>query len=225
VISELRRSAAHVFVEDVQQPVVDDRDAHHLRVLRVRIGERVTVSDGYGSWRACRLSEGSALEPEGDVVHVPPRSRPLSIAFVPVAASRSDWTVQKLTELGLDRIIVVESARCVVRWDDTKRARNLERFRQVAREASMQSRRVHLPHVLWGGSATELARQEGVGVADPAGSDPIGSVETILVGPEGGWDPEELTAARRCVHLGATVLRADTAALVAATLLVALRPV
>ena len=56
---DLRRSAAHVFVTDIVDPVLDDDDAHHLtRVLRLRAGQKVSVSDGRGAWRICEWRDG-----------------------------------------------------------------------------------------------------------------------------------------------------------------------
>ena len=55
----LRRSAAHAFVGSLAAPTLDEADLHHLvRVLRLRDGEVVSVSDGHGAWRLCRLSAG-----------------------------------------------------------------------------------------------------------------------------------------------------------------------
>ena len=54
VHDELRRASAHVLVDDVESPSLSDADAHHVfRVLRVRDGETVTVTDGAGNWRVC----------------------------------------------------------------------------------------------------------------------------------------------------------------------------
>ena len=64
--------AAHVFVADVTSPELADEDRHHLeRVLRVRAGEAITVSDGLGGWRACTYRAG-ALVPDGEVERRPP---------------------------------------------------------------------------------------------------------------------------------------------------------
>jgi len=145
----LRRVAAHVFVEDLARPELGTTDFHHLaRVLRLRPGEAVSAGDGRGSWRACEWQGLPQLRPTGEVVagRSPPTPA-LTVAFALTKGARPEWTVQKLTELGVDRIVVMTSARSVARWEGGRGARQLERLRAVAREAAMQSRRLWLPEV------------------------------------------------------------------------------
>lgn len=226
-------AAAHVFVDDLRAPVLDDADLHHLgRVLRLRDGEAVTASDGRGGLQRCRFVAG-ALEPDGDVEREPRREPPVTIAFAPVKGDRPEWAVQKLTEVGVDRIVALECDRSVVRWDAERAGRHLERWARVAREAAMQSRRLWLPEVervvrtpgeLSGDQAAAQADgvQAGVVRAD-RGGDPIGSgVHTVLVGPEGGWSEEERSLLG-AVGLTRTVLRTETAAVTAAVLVCTIR--
>lgn len=219
----LRRAAAHLFVADVLHPVVDDHDVQHLRVLRLRPGERVTVSDGRGWWRECRLADRLVLDPVADPSHEPAPAPEVAVGIVPVTGNRTDWAVQKLTEVGVDRIVVLSSARSVVRWDGDRAAANVGKLAIVAREASMQARRVHLPVVVWGGSVAAVAAAEPVVVAEPGGDTPRLGQGLVLVGPEGGWAPGELAGTLPRIDLGDTVLRAETAAVVAGALLVAQR--
>jgi len=216
------RGGPHVFVDDVEAPVLDDRDAHHLgRVLRLTPGEPLTVCDGAGRWRACRF--GDPLEPDGPVHEVAPSVPPVTIAFPPVKGERPDWTVQKLTEIDVDRICLLEADRAVVRWEGERAERHLERLGRVAREAAMQSRRVFLP-VLEGPVPLARLLGEGAAVAEPTATvGPTLSNSTIAIGPEGGWSPAELEAATVKVRLATTVLRVETAALVAAGFLTGLR--
>ena len=136
----LRHTAAHVFVADISTPMLDDDDQHHLaRVLRLRDGEQVSASDGRGAWRICEWHDGS-LRAAGDVQREPAPSQRVAVAFVPVKGDRPEWSVQKLTEIGVDEIIVLApTRRAVVRWGDDK---HMQKLLKVAREASMQSRRV-----------------------------------------------------------------------------------
>ncbi len=71
----------------------------------------------------------------------------MTVAFSPVKGDRPEWAVQKLTELGVDRIVPLVAARSVVRWTGDRGAAVVERWRRVAREAAMQSRRAWLPAV------------------------------------------------------------------------------
>ena len=221
--------AAHVFVDDLDAPSLAEADRHHIeRVLRLRTGETVTVSDGAGGVRTTILRSGLELEPTGEVAR-PPRPAPsIAVGFALVKGDRPDWIVQKLTECGVDRILPFFATRSIVKWDGAKAGRHADRWRDIAREAAMQSRRLWLPEV---GDVTgygdALAAVGGV-IADAAGASPRllegeAQVCGLLVGPEGGWSDEERAAATHRVRLGDHVYRAETAAVAAGVLLCALR--
>jgi 16S rRNA (uracil1498-N3)-methyltransferase len=221
---EPAEARAHAFVVDLDVPALDDGDRHHLeRVLRLRAGEAVTVSDGRGRWRACRFATGGELEPAGAVTMGPTPAPALTIGFALVKGERPEWVIQKLTEVGVDRIVPFVAERSVVRWDDGKAARNHERFVQVAREAAMQSRRVWLPVVETVSTFADLAAEPGTAIAERGGAAPSLEHTTVLVGPEGGWSDGERARGLAAVGLGPTVLRAETAALAAGVLLAAVR--
>ena len=216
------RDGPHVFVDDLDHPVLEAEDDRHLRrVLRLRPGAALTASDGRGRWRSCRLG-ADGLDVDGDVVPVAaPRPR-ITVAVAPPKGERPEWMVGKLTELGVDRIVLLEAARSVVRWDPARAPRHLERLRRVARSAAQQSRRCHLP-VVEGMVAPGSLVGPGVALADPGGEPLDLTTPTVLIGPEGGWADEERDVGVRRVRLAAGVLRTETAAVAAATLLGALR--
>lgn len=234
-------AAAQVFVDDVERPALTADDAHHLgRVLRLAPGESVVVADGTGHWRLCRyVPAGGAvqggrvaggsfaqLEPDGPVRFQAPAPSAVTVGFVPVKGQRPEWVVQKLTELGVDRIAVLRSARAVVRWEGERQDRALERLRRVAREAAAQSRRAHLPALEGVWDLSQLASavaDDAVGLADPGGEAPDEGLRCVAVGPEGGWEDSERHGKFPLVGLGTGVLRAETAAMVAAALLCAFR--
>jgi len=227
----------HVFVSDLETLVIDSEDRHHLgRALRLRDGDRLTASDGVGAWRSClfRSGDGEPLVAAGEtVVTAAPRPR-LTICFALVKGSKPELVVQKLTELGIDRIVAFTAARSVVRWDQTKAQRNAERLRRVAREAAMQSHRSWLPEVDALQCFSTVAAMPGAVRADMKGAAlsaaagdaadiNAAGIHTVLIGPEGGWDEGERAAVPGTVALGAHVLRAETAAIAAATLLASRR--
>ncbi len=208
---------------DPADPVLDRAGAHHLgRVLRIGVGEVVVATDGRGRWTRCRSRADGTLEAEGPVQLEPAPSPALTVAFTPVKAERPEWVVQKLTELGVDRIVVLSTARSVVRWDPDRARAVLERLRRVAAEAIAQSRRVWLPEVTGVVGLDDLARQ-GTALAEPGGPAVDERLTGIAVGPEGGWSPEELASGWPTVGLATHVLRAETAAVAAGALLGARR--
>jgi len=227
-------AAAQVFVTDLDELEVTPGDEHHLgHVLRLRPGESVVASDGAGRWRVCRFTgtagRGGAgapmLEPDGPVLTSARVGPEVTVAFVPVKGGRPEWVVQKLTEAGVDHVIVVESLRAVVRWQGERRARAVDRLRRVAREAAAQSRRPWLPDVAGVGGLDDLQTRVApvpLALAQFGGEPPSLRAPAVAVGPEGGWDPSE-TPGYRLVGLSPNVLRAETAAVAAGLLLCALR--
>jgi len=224
----LRAAAAHVVVASLDAPVPDDVDVHHLaRVLRLRTGAPVTATDGSGRWCPCEWT-GGGLAPTGAVV-VEERPEPLiTIGFTPVKGDRPEWTVQKLTELGVDRIVPLVADRSVVRWSGPRAERALERLRRAAREAAAQSRRSWLPEVAEPVTLAVFVREvEAAGghlaLAELGGDPPSLERPAVAVGPEGGWSDAERELCGATVGLGDAVLRAETAAVAAGTLLAGLR--
>jgi 16S rRNA (uracil1498-N3)-methyltransferase len=228
---------AQVFVDDPARPVLADEDAYHLtRVLRLRRGEEVIVADGAGRWARTRWAGDGAVEPLGDDaggvgadggVQREERTEPaLTVAFAPVKGERPEWVVQKLTELGIDRIVPVLSERSVVRWTGSRGQATVARLRRVAREAAAQSRRVWLPEVCDTVRFADLASLGAPGevvLAQLSGDRPTPAQRVVAVGPEGGWSADELSSGLPTVGFGLSVLRAETAAVTAAALLASLR--
>ena len=217
-----RGTGPHAFVADLDHPVLDDHDQHHLaRALRLRPGDPFTVSDGGGRWRPVRF--GPEVTPDGDVVVVDAPRPVVTVALAPVKGQRPEWAVQKLTELGVDAIWLLDADRSVVRWTGDRAAGHAERLGRVVREAAMQSRRCWLPEIRAGVPYAEAVAGPGAAIADRDGDPPTLARPCVLVGPEGGWTDAERALAPACVGLGPGVLRAETAAVSVGTLLTALR--
>ena len=214
----LRGSAAHVFVESLTAPMLSDEDDHHLRrVLRIRESDVVTASDGVGRWVTARLTaSGLTVDSEPTVVACP---RPAVVVSAIPKGDRPEWIVQKLTELGATAIGFMDCARSVVRWDAARAQRQRERLRKVAREAAMQSRRVWLPDLIDVAPFGQLIKAISCAIADPSGGALTPEIDTVLIGPEGGFTEGELLSVDRRVCLSANVLRVETAALTAAIFL------
>lgn len=226
-LAERAAASAQVVVADLSALDLDDADAHHLgRVLRLRDAEAVIATDGQGSWRRClwRASARSgSLVADGDV-HRDPAPDPVEVWVPALHGARSDWSVQKLTELGVDRIGLLATDRSQVALGDGAGARLLERWRRVAREAACQSRRTRLPELAGPATLSEVAAQ-GVARCDLLGGTLPEGTTGLAVGPEGGFSDAERAVVPEAVSLGGTVLRTETAALAAAVVLVAARHV
>jgi 16S rRNA (uracil1498-N3)-methyltransferase len=221
VRQSLRRSAAHVVVDDVASPQLAAESVHHLgRVLRLRRGEAVTVTDGAGRWRLAEFT-GAGVEPSGDVEAERRPEPALTVAVAPPKGERLEWLVGKCTEVGIDRIVLLEADHSVVRWPEDRAVRHLDRLRRVAVEAASQARRVWLPEVVGPTPAIELL--PGFAAAEPGGRPLRADDAAVAVGPEGGWSAKELEVAGDSVSLGPNVLRVETAAIAAAVLMVSWR--
>jgi 16S rRNA (uracil1498-N3)-methyltransferase len=213
-----------VFVDDVDAPTLTTNDRHHLeRVLRVRVGDDVVVSDGGGRWREGKLGDAGAVEPT-DAVQVAARREPeITIAFAITKGERPELVVQKLTELGADRVVPFTASRSVARWSGDRAIGHVERLRRVARESAMQCRRAWLPEVAELTTFEAATTLPAAVLADRDGAPPSLDRATVLVGPEGGWTDEERACGLGTIGLGDHVLRAETAAIAAVTLLGGLR--
>ena len=169
-----------------------------------------------------RVASATGIEPVAAAVAVEAPRVEVAVGFAVLKGGRSEHIVQKLTELGVDRIVPFAAERSVVRWDEAKAAGQVERWRRVAREAVMQCRRPWLPHLEPVRAFGDLDLS-GAALAVPGGRALAPGENFVLIGPEGGWTGTELAAATRHVGLGPHVLRAETAAVAAASVLGARR--
>ena len=200
---------------------LDDSTSHHLlRVTGIGPSERVEIFDGQGLVAEAELvdvQDGCAVL---RVVDIKVRNSKTSAVHVLLAQTRAnvlDTTLRMVTELGVETIRMVSTERCVARGD--KR----ERWLRIIESASTQCGRTTLPKLETPCPYDEaLSKGRGTRVVCVPGMEysavPHGEI-SILIGPEGGLSDREVdqadAAGWRRVGLGDTVLRADTAAVVA----------
>jgi 16S rRNA (uracil1498-N3)-methyltransferase len=217
----------------------DADEAHHLgRVLRLRPGAMVDATDGTGRLYTVRLVALDATGAWGSIEArtEPGRESPCAITLAQgiLKGDRMSWLVQKATELGVTRIAPMETARVVARLAGGAAARHT-RLERIAREAVKQCGRVVVPVVDPPRALPEVVREigdhdvawvfwEGGGqalAAAAAATGPPGRL-LLLVGPEGGFTPDEVALAEgagaRLVSLGPRTLRAESAGLAAVAL-------
>ncbi|HEY0174592.1 MAG TPA: 16S rRNA (uracil(1498)-N(3))-methyltransferase [Pyrinomonadaceae bacterium] len=232
------------FAEGGGAVALSDEESRHLRdVLRLRAGDEAYVFDGEGREYACVVAEaggrkGAARLGVRDRVEPPSPESPLALtlAVALLKGEKFDLVVQKATELGVTLIIPVSTKRSDVRLrDERDAAKRVERWRRLALEAAKQSGRARFPAVAEprafetfvgedaGSTRVLFAERGGFGLDALAAAQPRPTNVTALVGPEGGWDEEELELARArgwtIVTLGGRTLRAETAALAVCALL------
>jgi 16S rRNA (uracil1498-N3)-methyltransferase len=227
-------ATAHTFTDELADVVtIEGPDGHHLqRVRRVRAGEQLTVADGAGRWRLYAVdavTRGSLqLRAQGPLTREPDIGPPVMLAVALIKAGALETVVARCTELGVARVTPVRARRCVVRWDATQAARAVERLRAIAREAAAQSRRARLPEIEALTDLEVVASRRGVVVAERHGAradalaaPPPDDGWTVVVGPEGGLDGDELARLgdKPRLGLGPFVLKAETAPIAAVALL------
>ena len=150
----------------------------------------------------------------------------MEVGFSWAKAERTEWAVAKLVEIGVDVLTPLVADRTVVRPEREAATRREERLRRIVREAAMQSRRPQLARIGPTQSVEDVigrAPAPRLALAEPGGGDLSLATPVVLVGPEGGWSTRELGLVEDKVSLGDGVLRVETAALVAGTLLTTLR--
>jgi len=223
--------------------VVEGDEAHHaVAVRRLRVGEEVALTDGLGTTAVGRVSSTGkrVFEVAVGTVERQPSPRPaITVVQALPKGERGELAVEVLTEIGVARIVPWAASRSVAVWKGERAERSLARWRATAREAAKQSRRAWFPEVAPMASTAEvveLIRRAGTSVVlHEEGARRLGDVTlpgegeaVVVVGPEGGVAPEELTAFEQAgavtVRLGAEVLRTSTAGLAAVAALLSRTP-
>jgi 16S rRNA (uracil1498-N3)-methyltransferase len=208
------------------------RDAErHLKVLRVKPGEKVELFDGSGRTRLYSVSGTGSLLAAAPAVDHPRRTGGVTLFACVTKGSRWDWTVEKATELGVTRIVPVISDRTIVRIAKGERAAKRARWTRIAEDAARQSDAKWIPDILepvdFSASLALVAETDClVGALTDPPSPPIAGAggNAVYIGPEVDFTPDELSAlvkVARPVSLGPTILRAETAAIFAVSVLAA----
>jgi len=229
-------TAAVFLCDDVSGDVVvltGPEGRHAATVRRVQVGEAVDLADGRGTRARCTVvtvgSDTVELRVRERVVEPVP-SPWLVVAQGIAKGDRGELAVELATEVGVDEVLPWAAARCVVKWEGARGERALARWRSTAREAGKQSRRARHPVVgdpvgldalvARAPTACTLVLHEEAAVPLARVDLPADGEVLLVVGPEGGITPGELSAltsaGATAVRLGASVLRTSTAGAAAA---------
>lgn len=243
----MRLTRIHVAgpLRSARRYALPDNAARHLvRVLRSNVGDELTLFDGSGGEYAARIHSVRRDDVEVDVGEHDPveRESPLQLTLLQGISrgERMDWVVQKATELGVTRIVPLLTERSVVNLNGAQAEKKVQHWRAIAIGACEQSGRNRVPQVAFPaslqqylGSLPQPRSPEAAGesrlllspLADlrliDAPLHPLAA--TLLIGPEGGLAPQEqelaLLRGFAAVRLGPRVLRTETAAVSALTVL------
>jgi 16S rRNA (uracil1498-N3)-methyltransferase len=222
---------------------------HITRVLRLRSGDALTVFDGSGGEFGARIEEFRKDSVVVSVEDHRPLDResplPLTLAQGISRGERMDWIIQKATELGTSRIVPLFTKRSVVRLDEKQADRKLQHWRAIAISACEQCGRNRIPELAAPIDFFDVLPADSSGATrlllSPTGDLRIEDLQdagqnigkevrqgagngiTVLIGPEGGLEDVEqeaaLAAGFKAVRLGPRVLRTETAAIAALTII------
>lgn len=216
---------------------VTGSDVNHIRnVLRMKIGEDIEAVDENGSVATCRIREFAQDEIYADVLFTEENGAELPNRITLYMGlpkyDKMELVIQKAVELGAYRVVPVVMKRCVVKLDPKKADSRVKRWQSIAEAAAKQSKRGMIPevapvtkfrdamaeagessHILFPYECAEDIgkTKEFIGQIAP------GESVAVFIGPEGGFDPDEVEAARKAgahiITLGRRILRTETAAI------------
>lgn len=219
--------------------IIRGRDAEHIKVLRLRPGEELTLCDGAGLDYRCRLVRSDKDEAEAEIYEIVPCvSEPTVSAEVLCGlpkGDKTDFIIQKCVESGAGSISFFKSERVIQRTENIEK--KLERWNRISEEAAKQSGRGIIPEVRWIGSYVqaldsamkadaaffmyETGERESLRTALTVESGM--KTAAIITGPEGGFEPYEADMAKKLgMHIcsmGTRILRCETAPIAALTAL------
>ena len=223
------------FAEIINNKVMlGDDDVHHLlHVMRARTKDEIEVVDNGKLYSAIITSINPlTIEVNYQIPSDSELPNKMTLFFALAKGDKIDFVVQKATELGATRIVLIKTERCVVKFDEKDISKKLERFHKIAKEASEQSHRLTIPEVVGVYDLKKIptALLEDVNLLayeKKAGStasfyDEIKTNQStsIMIGPEGGFSEEEVQYLEKeygfkSVSLGKRILRTETAAVYA----------
>ncbi|MCR5506072.1 MAG: 16S rRNA (uracil(1498)-N(3))-methyltransferase [Bacilli bacterium] len=224
------------FVNKINNEIVfNDSDVHHiLHVMRMKSGEQVeVVLDGQLFCATIETTNPLKVYLSYEIPSDSEISRDVTLFYALAKGDKIDLVVQKATELGAKRIVLMSTERCVVKWEEKEISKKLERYKKIIKEASEQSHRLLIPEILGVYSLNNLPKELLMDTNFFAYEKEAGNTTSffeelnktsgkvsILVGPEGGFSSKEAELVINQygfipVSLGKRILRSETAAIYA----------
>lgn len=217
---------------------IEGADARHIAgALRVAVGEELTLCDGAGGDYTATVTaverEAVTLTVDTATPSVAEPSLAVTLYMGLPKGDKMELIIQKAVELGVTAIVPVVTARSIARVDGKDAAKKRDRYQRIAAEAAGQSGRGIIPTVeapiSWKQALPRLASENTL-LCYEGGGEPIGQLASpadtalsLVIGPEGGFDPAEVeaivAAGGRIATLGPRILRCETAPLAALAVL------
>ncbi len=202
--------------------IIEGEDVKHIsKVLRCRVGEELEICDNDNNEYICEITNIDKSQVNLNILKRVDIKRESDLKIKVYQGlpkgPKMEMILQKLTEVGVDEIILVQTKRTVVKVDDKKEDKKIERWERIIYEAAKQSKRGKIPKlrgVLSFKEALADMKENDFNIAPYN----IG----IFVGPEGGFEDTEINAIEeiggQSVSLGPRILRTETASLVASSI-------
>jgi len=206
----------------------------HVHVLRLAVGDTVTLFNGEGGEYVATLNAIDKKRASAEVKTFSPREAELpygvTLAQALPEASKMDWIVEKAVELGATAIQPLTARRCVVKLSSERGARKIEHWRAISVAAAEQSGRNRLPHLAEPAAFGDWIAQRDLHcriLLTPRATQSLSAwarhqppqAVALMIGPEGGFSPEEEAAALAngalALSMGTRVLRTETAGMTA----------
>ena len=215
---------------------------HHLRnSLRLHPGDTLTLNDGCGTRYRVEVTHVTPQAIDNRIIdqRTEPtgRTSPIVLGQVLIKGDKMDWVIQKATELGVATIVPIHSTHSVIKPNPERLEHQRARWNRIARDAAQQSERWTLPVIADPIDLAEICRRYASAalksmLAERSSGPSLATISLplnhqhpiiVLIGPEGGWAPDEQRLAQEQnflpLTLGPRILRAETAAIATLSIL------
>ena len=235
------------FIEDENAAedfvTIEGSDVNHIKnVLRMKPGEKIRVCTRSEQNYFCSISDITESFVRADILEKEAESTELPCRIYLFQGlpknDKMEWIIQKTVELGVYEVIPVAMKNCVVKLDEKKAQSKCKRWQAIAESAAKQSKRTVIPQIqmlLSWKQALEEAKELDVvlvpyenergmeATREIFRSIPEGASIGVMIGPEGGFSPEEIAQLDKDMHrisLGRRILRTETAGMATLSMLI-----
>lgn len=204
--------------------ILSDDDYYHIKgVMRFKIGEKVEVVYNNEAY-LCKIIDNYQIE---EIEKMDSKESKISTTLIIplLKEQKMDLILQKATELGVSKIILFNAKRSIIKFDEKKETKKLERWIRICKEAAEQSKRCTIPEIVFEKNINEFSKLDGLKLICSTVEDTNNLKKVLqsskncvkinmIVGPEGGFEPNEEKSIINLgfipVTLGNTIMRVET---------------